>query len=96
MMTHLKKALKRSECVFFYVCYDSPVDPLTPGEDLVNTTAHTIWRITGYHFKEVSYHVTVTTIVCLTQADGNVAKTRDLAGAVNTRCDGTRSMTSLG
>ena len=51
MMTHLKKALKRSECVFFYACYDSPVDPFTPGEDLVNTTAHKIWRITGYHFK---------------------------------------------
>ena len=51
MMTHLKKVFKRSEHFFFYACYDSPVDPLMSGEDLVNTTAHKIWRITGYRFK---------------------------------------------
>ena len=51
MMTHLKKVFKRSERVFFYACYDSPVDPLISGEDLVNATAHEIWRITGYRFK---------------------------------------------
>ena len=51
MMTHLKKVFKRSKRIFFYACYDSPIDPLTPGEDLVSATAHEIWQITGYRFK---------------------------------------------
>ena len=51
MMMHLKKVFKISEHVFFYACYDSTVDPLTSGEDLVNATAHEIWKITGYRFK---------------------------------------------
>ena len=42
-----------------------------------------------------SMDVTVTTTICLTQAD-NVAKTCDLVGIVDTRCEGTRSMMSLG
>ena len=51
MMTHLKKVFKKSDRVFFFACYDSPVDPLTSDKDLINATAHEIWRITGYRFK---------------------------------------------
>ncbi|KAN0127760.1 hypothetical protein V8E53_014420 [Lactarius tabidus] len=50
MMTQLKKSFKRSDCIFFYACYDSPEDPLMSDEDLVSTTAHKIWKVTGYRF----------------------------------------------
>jgi hypothetical protein len=50
MMTQLKKSFKRSDRIFFYACYDSPEDPLMSDEDLVSTTAHKIWKVTGYRF----------------------------------------------
>ena len=51
MMIHLKKVFEKSNRIFFHACYDSPVDPLTSDKDLINMTAHKIWRVTGYRFR---------------------------------------------
>ena len=51
MMIHLKRVFEKSSRIFFHACYDSPVDPLTSDKDLINTTAHKVWKVTGYRFK---------------------------------------------
>ena len=51
MMIHLKRVFELSSDIFFHACFDSPVDPLTSDKDLVNATAHKIWKVTGYRFK---------------------------------------------
>ncbi|KAH8985840.1 hypothetical protein EDB86DRAFT_2832929 [Lactarius hatsudake] len=51
IMTQLQKVFKTTERIFFCGSYDAPVDPLISYKDLVSTTAHDIWKVTGYRFR---------------------------------------------
>ncbi len=49
-MKQLKNTFKTAERIFFYGCYDLPVDLLTSDKAHVKVTAHEIWKVSGYRF----------------------------------------------